>query len=411
MGLTELLPFLPQFTMDSLINMELPLDFQFLSIHDKVDYSDSFPYLNDNATIEFIRNSKVMFIMRGLPGSGKSTLAKRLIDKYNAGPDQLCAGDLYFISKTTGDYEFDVKKLHAAHQWALNCAQDACRKSLSPVVIDNTNVLFWEIKPYIEIANQNGYLVILSEPRTEWKFDVNKLVQKTRHSVPRETIERRLHEFHPILPFYFGLFLNDEGSDRICDMALSFYNQLIFSSKSPSGLKEAHSSRNVAPLKHRKLHCTTKFCGRALHSPSVVNYLKKTFVALSIGRKFKLKIVAFTITNRTIGARIDFEGDSELNALWDNELEEERRCEIQAKLSKYTRNDRKVEFKRGTRAHLTISMAPGVHAVETGVDQLFIMSLIKLAVKPEAFVDFTKFELSHFGADIAYLSQIGRAHV
>ena len=71
--------------------------------------------------------SKLMFIMRGLSGSGKSTLAKRILDKYNASPDQLCAGDLYFINKTTGDYEFVVKKLHAAHKWAQNCAQDACR--------------------------------------------------------------------------------------------------------------------------------------------------------------------------------------------------------------------------------------------------------------------------------------------
>lgn len=228
-------------------------------------------------------------------------------------------------------------------------------------------------------------------------------IEKNSHSVPRETIEKRLHEFHPIIPMYFGLFLNGEDSDKICNTALKFYNQVMFSSNTPNGLKEAHSSGSVTSSKHRMLHCTTKFCGRALHSPSVVNYLKRTFVALSIGRRFKLRIVAFTITNRTIGAQIDFVGDTELIALWDNELEEERLKEIQIKLEKYTSNVQKAEFKRGTRAHLTISLAPGVAPVETGIDQMFILSLMKLAVKPQSLVNFDQFELSHFDTDVAYL--------
>ena len=35
----------------------------------------NFPFLQDAKTIEFIMNSKTMFIMRGLPGSGKSKIA------------------------------------------------------------------------------------------------------------------------------------------------------------------------------------------------------------------------------------------------------------------------------------------------------------------------------------------------
>ncbi len=47
--------------------------------------------------------------------------------------------------------------------------------SVNLVLIDNTNVTFWEIKPYIYIANKYDYIIIICEPRTPWKFDVNAL--------------------------------------------------------------------------------------------------------------------------------------------------------------------------------------------------------------------------------------------
>jgi hypothetical protein len=49
------------------------------------------------------------------------------------------------------------------------------RNSLSPVVIDNTNVTFWEIKPYVQIADKYDYIIIICEPRTPWKFDLDAL--------------------------------------------------------------------------------------------------------------------------------------------------------------------------------------------------------------------------------------------
>lgn len=37
--------------------------------HSQNDYLSSYSFLNDDTTINFIKNSKIMFILRGLPGS------------------------------------------------------------------------------------------------------------------------------------------------------------------------------------------------------------------------------------------------------------------------------------------------------------------------------------------------------
>ena len=46
---------------------------------------------------------------------------------------------------------------------------------MSPVIIDNTNVKYWEIKPYLTIAKNFNYMVLVIEPRTSHKFDLEKL--------------------------------------------------------------------------------------------------------------------------------------------------------------------------------------------------------------------------------------------
>ncbi len=43
-----------------------------------VEPSLSYPFLTDDATVQFIKKSKVIFVMRGLPGSGKSTIVRSI---------------------------------------------------------------------------------------------------------------------------------------------------------------------------------------------------------------------------------------------------------------------------------------------------------------------------------------------
>ncbi len=63
-----------------------------------------FPFLNDDNTIQHVKKSKVMMIMRGLPGSGKSTVVKAILHKYKKGA-VACSADDHFLQED-GSYAF-----------------------------------------------------------------------------------------------------------------------------------------------------------------------------------------------------------------------------------------------------------------------------------------------------------------
>ncbi len=90
-----------------------------------IDYINEFPYLNDQNTIEFIEQSKVMFINRGLPGSGKSTLSKKIKELYGSEKTVVCSADDFFTDKD-GNYNWVENKLGEAHFTAYSKAENGC---------------------------------------------------------------------------------------------------------------------------------------------------------------------------------------------------------------------------------------------------------------------------------------------
>lgn len=141
---------------------------------------------------------KVMIIMRGPPGSGKSTLAESLLrrscllDRY-AATDFLLSTDDYF--RTRRGYEFNPTLLPAAHDWNKERVSEKAARGWSPIIVDNTNTMIWEMMPYVQIAVQHGYILELLEPQTSWCKSASKLAQKNTHQVPRESIQRMLERF------------------------------------------------------------------------------------------------------------------------------------------------------------------------------------------------------------------------
>lgn len=133
-------------------------------------------------------NPKILFINRGLPGSGKSTLAKQL-----GQGGAVFSTDEFFMKE--GRYVFNPSMLGTAHAWNLKRATEAMQKGITPIVIDNTNTTAKEIRPYAQAAAQYGYKVEMREPDTPWKFDVDELVKKNTHGVPRDAIERMLNRW------------------------------------------------------------------------------------------------------------------------------------------------------------------------------------------------------------------------
>lgn len=129
--------------------------------------------------------------MRGISGSGKSTLAKKLV-----GNGVVLSTDDYFMKD--GIYDFEPKKLGIFHKKNQEKTKEYMEKQISPIIIDNTNSKEWEMKPYVDLADNYGYEVKIEELPTP---DLDELIvrQKSREginkSLPKETLERMINNF------------------------------------------------------------------------------------------------------------------------------------------------------------------------------------------------------------------------
>jgi predicted kinase len=144
--------------------------------------------LSDRAFKLSEARSKTMVIMRGLPGSGKSTAAKKA-----AGSAPIYSTDDFFMKG--GEYKFDRSKIVKAHEWNQKRTKKALAKGLPKIVIDNTNVQLWEMRAYVEMAQEHGYDVEFVVAKTPWAWNVPKLTKRNTHGVPEEIISRMKSDF------------------------------------------------------------------------------------------------------------------------------------------------------------------------------------------------------------------------
>nr|XP_033804359.1 NEDD4-binding protein 2-like 1 isoform X1 [Geotrypetes seraphini] len=148
------------------------------------------------------RFQKQLYLLRGLPGSGKSTLARQL--KRDFPHASVLSTDDFFITED-GTYVFKQDFLEEAHKWNQKRARKAMKKGKSPIIIDNTNIHAWEMKPYAMMALENDYEVIFREPDTRWKFNVGELARRNCHGVPREKIQHMKEQYEHDLTFHMVL--------------------------------------------------------------------------------------------------------------------------------------------------------------------------------------------------------------
>jgi predicted kinase len=143
--------------------------------------------------------SPQLYINRGLPGSGKSTRARKLASLWDAQAltVEVCSSDDFFICALCAGYDFRLERLRYAHQWCQDKARKAMQRGVSRVLIDNTNVTAGECHPYVQCGVDNGYEVFFLEPETPWAFDIDELLKKNVHRVPREALERMLARWVP----------------------------------------------------------------------------------------------------------------------------------------------------------------------------------------------------------------------
>ncbi|KAM9449648.1 NEDD4-binding protein 2 isoform 2-T2 [Clarias gariepinus] len=131
---------------------------------------------------------QVLVLLRGAPGSGKSTLASALLQQNPGGV--VLSTDEYFTHD--GVYRYEPTVLGEAHAWNHQRAKEAFEKNLTPIIIDNTNLQSWEMKPYVALAQKHKYRVLFREPNTWWKTKPRELEKRTKHGVTKEKIRRML---------------------------------------------------------------------------------------------------------------------------------------------------------------------------------------------------------------------------
>lgn len=82
-------------------------------------------------------------LIRGLPGSGKTTLAKEMKSHVHI------EADMYF--EKDGEYRYNPAEIQKAHDWCLDQVRAALRGGRD-VVVANTFVRKWEMKPYYQLG-------------------------------------------------------------------------------------------------------------------------------------------------------------------------------------------------------------------------------------------------------------------
>ncbi|NWV17267.1 N4BP2 protein, partial [Origma solitaria] len=138
---------------------------------------------------------QVLVLLRGVPGSGKSYLARNLLEDNPGGI--ILSTDDYFYKH--GQYHYDPDCLGEAHDWNRKRAKEAFEMRISPIIIDNTNIQAWEMKPYVTLAQEFKYKVMFREPDTWWKFKPKELERRNIHGVSKEKIKRMLERYERCL--------------------------------------------------------------------------------------------------------------------------------------------------------------------------------------------------------------------
>lgn len=139
-----------------------------------------------------------LYCTRGVPGSGKSTKAKEIANVYRN-------NDVFVQVFSTDDfwgdpYTFVPGKIREAHLWNQNRSMMAMIELAHSndggvLIVDNTHISAWELKPYIKPAFLLNFDIEIVEPTTSWAFNAEECARKTIHNVPLDTIRGMISRY------------------------------------------------------------------------------------------------------------------------------------------------------------------------------------------------------------------------
>ena len=129
-----------------------------------------------------------LIILRGVSGCGKTTLAQKIVKN-----GVINSTDNYFIVE--GKYEFDPKKLGFYHKLNQEKTKEDMINGISPIIIDNTNLRAWEMKPYVVLADNYGYEIEIIEIEESMEELLKRQNQRKDKQISKEVLEKMLIKF------------------------------------------------------------------------------------------------------------------------------------------------------------------------------------------------------------------------
>jgi len=160
---------------------------------------------------EYITENKnhILYIVRGIPGSGKSYTINQMLPK-----EHIFSTDSFWGP----NYNFKRELIGKAHNWNQDRVAQAMKDGKTPIGVDNTNVTWRDISPYVQMANKFGYDIKYIESQSPWwlefksnirnpefkdgdlKFEetVKFYTKKNCHGVPEGAIRAMINRWQPM---------------------------------------------------------------------------------------------------------------------------------------------------------------------------------------------------------------------
>jgi tRNA uridine 5-carbamoylmethylation protein Kti12 len=132
-------------------------------------------------------------LIRGMPGSGKTTLGQKL-SLVTRSSEQI-ETDMFFYDQE-GNYNFDPKKLHEAHEWCRKMCLVLLEKNRS-VIVSNTFITVKELEPYFYLASRFNIVPNIITCQSQFE---------NIHNVPESTLNKMKEEFEWDISSLFSKF-------------------------------------------------------------------------------------------------------------------------------------------------------------------------------------------------------------
>ncbi|KAK8784529.1 hypothetical protein V5799_009103 [Amblyomma americanum] len=286
---------------------------QFTDDIDVLDVVD-FPCLVDEETMEFLRShGRVFFLSRGPPGSGKGTVASRLHELY---PDsRLYWSDKMFLSPAAPARTKET--LAESHAFCRQKIAEYMKKNVPVVINRNTNMMVWEVSPFLQIAATYGYTVIILDINRNLILDPQVLAITNSKGLDQRYMSNRMKQWEHVYPFATG------WSPRPRDAALLLRRYKELAADLANG---SNNHVDLKPVQNTQVFpfCLARVCWFCWDEGNR-NYWHSEQVKKAYGSKDTISIFGYAVLGDLVTAMVDLTdvqlaltGDGERAADWNS---------------------------------------------------------------------------------------------